>query len=172
MEKLVERLATAASEKQLKKFKGILREKCMADKRSHRSDANTDGQKKQSNGKEKLVRLLRPPLPPSRETGSGSTEEYKSATCSTTYHSLQTPDPSSDLAPTIASNLGAHQITLTKSSINFLTTSDERTFGKKTAAPSPWPQHNPTMYFKSDNQFGPVDKPAELKLTVFCTNLR
>ena len=53
MEKLVERLATAASEKQLKKFKGILRKKFTADEKSHTSAIKKNGQKKQGNGKEK-----------------------------------------------------------------------------------------------------------------------
>lgn len=53
MEKLVERLATAASEKQLKKFKGILRKKYTAGEKSHTSAGKNNGQKKQGNGKEK-----------------------------------------------------------------------------------------------------------------------
>ena len=53
MKKIVERLATAASEKQLKKFKGILRKKFTADEKSHTSAIKKNGQKKQGNGKEK-----------------------------------------------------------------------------------------------------------------------
>ena len=53
MEKLVERLVTAASKKELKKFKGILRKIYTADEKSHTPATKKNGQKKQGNGKEK-----------------------------------------------------------------------------------------------------------------------